>query len=304
MTRMGRKMPHKARPVRFTLGPQEFIKTGISWFDPRDPYYFAVSLTWSRFFLVFLLSGVVINAFFAALYTLQPGSVANQPWPGFLSNFFFSVETLATVGYGEMYPATLYGHIVSACEIATGVIFTAIVTGVLFVRFSRAKSGIVYASNAVVTRNDGKRTLMLRIGNTRPNPLLDAEARLYVLVAMVTAEGRQQVNVQELRLLRNHFPVFAILWTGMHVIEEGGYLDRALADADQCQKLRFFFTVKASDPVTGQSINELHAFNGPDLRFGMHYVDAIRIENDRRVHADYRLLSETEPDDPEADTPA
>lgn len=298
MTRVHRKTFHEARPVRFTLGPQEFIKTGIRWFDPRDPYYFAVSLTWSRFFLLFLVSGLVINAIFAALYTLQPGSVANQPWPGFLSNFFFSLETLATVGYGEMYPATLYGHIVSACEIATGIIFTAIVTGLLFVRFSRAKSGIVYAANPVVTRNDGKRTLMLRIGNTRSNPLLDIEARLYTLVVVVTAEGRQQANMQELPLLRSHVPVFAILWTGMHVIEPNDYLSRSLADPEVCGKLRFFFTVKARDPVTGQSISELHAFNGEDLRFDMHYVDAIRVEDHRRVYADYRLLSEIEADEP------
>lgn len=300
MRRAGRKPFHKARPVRFTLGPQEFIKAGISWFDPRDPYYFAVSLTWSRFFLLFLVCGIVINAFFAALYTLQPGSVANQPWPGFLSNFFFSLETLATVGYGEMYPATLYGHIVSACEIATGIIFTAIVTGLLFVRFSRAKSGIVYATNPVVTRHDGKRSLMLRIGNTRPNPLFDVETGLYVLVASVTVEGRQQVNVQELALQRRHFPVLAILWTAIHVIGEGDYLSEALADPERCGKLRFFFTVKARDPVTGQAMSDLHAFNGSDIRFDMHYVDAIRVEDDKRIHADYGLLSEVEADGPPA----
>ena len=110
----------KARPIRVEFGPNVFVKKGLSAFDPHDPYYFAISLGWRKFGLLFLVAELAINAVFAGLYCLQPGSIANQGHSGFLGAFFFSLETLATVGYGEMYPATTYAHVVSAIEILTG----------------------------------------------------------------------------------------------------------------------------------------------------------------------------------------
>ena len=105
----------KARPIRVEFGPNVFVKKGLSAFDPHDPYYFAISLGWRKFVLLFVAAELAINAIFAALYCLQPGSIANGGHPGFLAAFF-SLETLATVGYGEMYPATTYAHVVSAIE--------------------------------------------------------------------------------------------------------------------------------------------------------------------------------------------
>ncbi len=289
--------PRRApRPVGFRLGPQEFIKKGLSRFDPHDPYYFAVSLSWSRFFLVFVGAELAINTLFAALYTLQPGAIANQPKAGFVSAFFFSLETLATVGYGEMYPATLYGHVVSGVEILVGVIFTAIMTGLLFVRFSKPKAKIHYARNPVVTLHNGRPTLMLRIGNARMTMLHDAQVRLYHLARTISDEGQPHANIAQLPLVRDRFPVFAILWTVMHVIDEDSPLHALLADSDSIAGLRFFFTVAARDPAIGQGVSDIHTFTGSEIRFGMRYVDAIHAENETRIVADYAQLSTIEPD--------
>ena len=282
--------------MRFTIGPQEFIKTGLPRFDPHDPYYFAVSLSWTRFFLLFIGAELAINTLFALLYTLQPGAIANQPHTGFVSAFFFSLETLATVGYGEMYPATLYGHIVSGVEILVGVIFTAIMTGLLFVRFSKPKPKIQYAIHPVVTAHNGKPTLMLRIGNARLSMLHDAEVRLYHLARTVSEEGQPHANIEQLPLVRDRFPVFAILWTIMHVIDEESPLHAIASDSEEVTALRFFFTISARDPAIGQEVTDLHTFDGPDIRFGMRYVDAIHPASATRVIADYALLSTIEPD--------
>ncbi len=283
-------------PIRLVVGSQEFIKTGLSRFDLRDPYYFAVSLNWRRFALLFLIAELAINTVFATLYTIRPGAIANQPASGtpFVNAFYFSLETLATVGYGEMYPGTTYGHVVSSLEIVIGTVFTAIVTGLLFVRFSKPRAKMLYAAHPVVTTNNGQRTLMLRIGNARASLLHNATATIHSLVRTVSQEGQQQANVVELPLARSRMPAFAVLWTLMHVIDEASPLHNLTSE--EMEAVRLFIAVSAWDPAMGQQVSDVHTIAGADIRVGMRYVRAIRSINDTQVVADYGLLSLLEPD--------
>lgn len=289
----------RARDIKVEVGTNVFIKQGLRAFDPHDPYYFAVSLGWRKFGLLFLAAELTINAIFAALYCLQPGSIANQGRSGFLGAFFFSLETLATVGYGEMYPATVYGHVVSALEILTGLLFTAIMTGLLFVRFSKPKAKVHYATRAVITPHNGVPTLMLRIGNARNTLLHDVNMSLHVLARTVSSEGYQHVAVVDLPLLRPRIPVFAILYTIMHAIDAASPLHGLTEAAPEIADLRFFLTLTARDTAVGQEVSDVHTFSGSSLAFGMRYVDAVHRAGSHVV-ADYALLSEVEP----ADAPA
>ncbi len=187
MTNRKRSRP----PKPLAIGHEKFglWKLGAVRFDLHDPYHLAVSLSWPAFVAVMIACWLVINLLFALLYVASPGDVVNARPHSFSDVFFFSVETLATVGYGVMAPATLYGHIVSASEIVTGTAFTAIVTGLLFVRFSRPKAKIIYADDAVVSLHNGKPTLMLRLANGRMSIMSSASVRLFVLLAERTAEG-------------------------------------------------------------------------------------------------------------------
>ena len=283
--------------MRLSLGPQVFIKKGLSSFDLNDPYYLAISLGWRQFGLLFLGSELAINAAFAVLYSLQPGCIANQGNSGFLGALFFSLETLATVGYGEMYPATTYAHVVSALEILVGLLFTAIMTGLLFVRFSKPKAKVVYATRAVITPHNGVPTLMLRIGNARNSMLHDLKLTLHVLAPSVSVEGSRHVAIVELLLARPRVPIFAILYTIMHPIDAQSCLKDLEATSPDLAGLRFFLTVTARDPAIGQEVSDVHTFDGSSLFFGMRYVDAIETTGDRQVSADYALLSEIEPAD-------
>jgi inward rectifier potassium channel len=133
------RVPHqKAASVR--LGAYEFKKKGVSRFDLRDPYHLAIALSWPQFHSALLALYLLVNIAFATLFWMVPGSVANVRPGKPLDNFFFSIETLSTVGYGQMYPTTLYGHVIASVEIACGLAFTAILTGLTFVRFSRPRA--------------------------------------------------------------------------------------------------------------------------------------------------------------------
>jgi inward rectifier potassium channel len=269
-------------------------KTGVERFDWRDPYHLAVTITWPAFAALALGGLLLVNAIFAALYLLEPGAIQNLP-PGDLPRaFFFSLETLATVGYGEMAPQSLYGHVVTGIEIVVGMAWVAIFTGLLFVRFSRARSKILFAEKIVVAPHNGRSTLMLRIANGRMTMLSHASARLAILLPERSAEGYVSRNVHDLRLVRDFMPIFPLTWTMMHVIDETSPLHGFGPEELRSKDVRLFLAVEARDAALGQVVQDLAAYRPHQVAFGHRYVDAVTIDEQGRTAADISLLSELE----------
>src|SRR5215469_1205219 len=284
------------KTTRTRLGSYEFKKKGVSRFDLRDPYHLATALTWSQFLVAFLALYLLVNVVFATLFWLVPGSVANARPYSFSDAFFFSIETLATVGYGDMHPATLYGHIIASTEIVCGLAFTAILTGLTFVRFSRPQAKFVFAPHPVVAVHNGKPTLMLRIGNGRRSALMNAAAKLNVLLSVTIAEGKLFRRAQELRLERAHIPVFPLSWTLMHVIDERSPLYGYDAAQAIGAEAKLFVTLEARDPTIVTLVHDGRSYAAEDIHFGMRYADDVFVEEDGTVVADLTRIGTLEPD--------
>jgi inward rectifier potassium channel len=237
-----------------------------------------------------------VNVIFTTLYWLVPGSVGNARPNSFADAFFFSIETVATVGYGEMYPATLYGHVVAAIEIICGLSFTAILTGLTFVRFSRPRAKLVFAANPVVAMHNGKPTLMVRIGNGRAAVLTDGTAKLNVYFLDTAQEGRTFRRAQELRLERAHIPIFTISWTLMHVLDERS----PLHDYDAARAIetdaRVFVILEARDPTLATVVHDVRYYAPQDIRFGMRYAEFVSFGRGGTPVADLRRIGALEPD--------
>ena len=294
LSRFGRKPRDKEARIR--LGSYEFRKKGISRVDLRDPYRFAITLTWPQFLAALLALYLTVNFVFAVVFWLVPGSVANARPESFGDAFFFSIETLATVGYGEMYPATVYARVVAAIEIVCGLGFTAIVTGLTFVRFSRPRAKLIFAANPVVAMHNGKPTLMVRIGNGRAGVLTDGAAKLNIFIFDTTAEGKPFRRAQELRLERAHIPLFTIFWTLMHVLDERSPLYGCDAARAIERDARVFVTVEARDPTLATTVHVVRYYAPQDIRFGMRYADAVSIAKDGMPVADLARIGKLEPD--------
>jgi len=292
-SRFGRQ-PREAALIR--VGSYEFRKKGISRYDLRDPYHLAIALTWPQFLATLIILYLSVNFIFGILFWAVPGSVANARPHSFADDLFFSVETLSTVGYGDMYPATLYGRIVAATEIACGLAFTAILTGLTFVRFSRPRAKFVFAPNPVVAMHNGKPALMVQIGNGRAGILADAAAKLNILLVETHADGKLFRRAQELRLERAHIPVFPLDWTLVHVLDEHspmhGYDAARLIDAD----VRLFVAVEARDPTLATVVHDIRSYAPEDVRFGMRYAQVVTTADDGTPVADMALIGELEPD--------
>jgi inward rectifier potassium channel len=290
-----------ARPLKATASGSSVLrleKLGVSRFDLSDPYHLALALTWPQFFAGLVLVYLAINFFFALLYFLAPGSVVNLPPGSLVDALFFSIETLATVGYGNMAPVTLYSHIISAVEIFVGMLLTATMTGLVFVRFSKPKSKLLFASSAVVTRAHGEAQLMVRIGNGRMNALNDATVRLTTLVSITSPDGQRFRRMADLDLVRSELPYFPLTWTVTHNISESSPL-AALRTADAQalagSGLRLMVSVAARDPELGAQVYATHAYGHGDIALDMRYTDAISGNGDDYSVADMRKISDIEP---------
>ena len=195
-----------------------------------------------------------------------------------------------------MSPGNTYGHVVATTEIICGMGFTAIMTGLTFVRFSRPKAKIVYADTAVITNYNGKPTLMVRIGNGRIDPLADAGARMTALLAERTEEGQAYRHSHDLRLRMARLPVFALTWTIMHTIDEHSPLFGINPAWVRERNLVLFLNVEARDPALAATVHDVYQYGADDIACGRRYADAVSNDEQGRIVADLSLISNTEAD--------
>ena len=292
-----RRRVKRQQSTRVTVGKYSLLKVGVAKYDWTDPYGAAVSLSWPQFLALLFSIYLLVNLVFALLYFAVPGAVANARPGTFTDVFFFSFETLATVGYGEMYPNNYYGHIVASAEIMCGITFAAILTGLTFVRFSKPRPKYVFADHPVVCMHNGKPTLMLRVGNGSSQVLADAYARISVLLAEQSTEGTRFRRAHDLLLLRSAVPVFPLSWTLMHEIDSVSPLFGLDSESLIQAGARFFLSFEARDPTLSSVIHDLRDYGAEEVLFGMRYVDIISDDENGRPVADIHRISEMAPDD-------
>ena len=293
-------VPHPHHPRHATtssgadLGSMSLEKVGVRRFEWGDPYHLALTLSWPLFFAGMLGVYAVVNGLFALLYLAVPGCIQNMVPGSFAQAFFFSVETLATVGYGAMAPATLYGHVVATAEIFLGMMLTATMMGLVFVRFSRPKARILFADTAVLFHQDGKTLLMIRTGNGRINALMDATARVTSLVVEKAADGRLTRRAHDLHLARHELPYFPMTWTLIHEISSDSPVAHLALPERPDEDVRLLVSMTARDPSLAASVSAVKAYDREHILVGMRYADVVHWDGGNHSVADMRRLSEVE----------
>jgi inward rectifier potassium channel len=287
---------HKPVGLRIVkVGAREVVTQGIVRPIFHDLFHHFMTVSWPRLFATLATFFLVFDLLFGFLYYLVPGCIANLNPPGFAGDFFFSVETLATVGYGEMHPQTFYGHSVAMIEIFVGLMSLALITGLMFARFSRPQARFLFTRNAVVRPIEGKPTLMFRAANERQNVVQDASARLRMLRDEVTEEGYHIRRIVDLPLLRSEHPMFALGWTLMHVIDERSPLSSETADSLSKSKAVFILSVSGTDENTGQTLMARGEYSNADIRWNATFHDILDEAPDGSIHVDYSRFHDIEP---------
>ena len=238
---------------------------------------------------------------FALAYLANDGGIENARSGSFSDAFFFSVETMATVGYGIMTPKSLYCHVVSMTEIMVGMLGFAVATGLMFARFSRPRSRILFSDAAVIHTFNGVPMLMIRVANERHDLVVEPVVHMSLLLNEVTREGDNFLRFHDLKLVRERTPILALSWTIMHIIDESspfyGHTAETLAD---CMVVVSF---SGLNETILQTIQAHKVYNATDIRWGVKFVDILSINADGERIIDYSRFHEVEsPDSRRVDT--
>ncbi|HLZ99933.1 MAG TPA: ion channel [Steroidobacteraceae bacterium] len=287
---------HKPAGVRHVkIGAREVATEGNIRPVFQDLYHYFMTVSWPQLFATFAAFFLGFDLLFGLLYQLAPGCIANLNPPGFGGAFFFSVETLATVGYGDMHPQTLYGHVVAMIEIFIGLMSLALITGIMFARFSRPRARFLFTKNMVVRPIDGKPTLVVRAANLRLNVVQDASARLRMLRDETTRENFRIRRVIDLPLLRSQHPLFVLGWTIMHVIDESSPLRKETPESLKEGRTAFVLSVNGTDETTGQLLMSRAEYTYADIRWNAGFRDILEELEDGTLRLDYGRFHDVEP---------
>jgi inward rectifier potassium channel len=281
----------KPRVIRF--GNREVITEGLQLTFWADISHRCMTASWPAFIAGAAVVFVVFNAAFAVLYWIGDDPISNVPHRAYIDYLYFSIETLSTAGYGDMHPQTHYGHFIATVELFTGIFSMSLMTGLIFARFSRPSSRVMFASNAVVSNHEGVPTLMVRFVNERHNVISNANAKLWILRNVVTAEGHPTRRFDELRLLKNESPAFALSWTLYHAIDEQSPFQGLTAEDLEASDISLIVVVSGYDVVAAQTVHARKTYEFPEILFGRRYVDVIYPAADGRVRIDYGRFHDT-----------
>jgi inward rectifier potassium channel len=293
-------MSKKSSPVKVRYGHLEFIKLNADHYDIRDIYHWTLTLSWPQFaglvFGVYLLA----NLMFSVIYWL--GQPCIDGVTSYSDAFFFSVETFATVGYGHFFPNTLYGHVVSTLEIMVGLFGMAVITGLIFIRFSRPVARIDFSHNLVVAPFDGQPALMMRVANLRHHAMVEAEFRMMLILDQPVKEGGNMRRFYELPLQFERLIAFPVALTIRHMIDEKSPLyGMTAADLEKCDA-RLLASIVCIDSVIPAPVQSQQDYVWSDILFGKRFVEIYADVDAHRMTVDYGRLHDVEDVPAEAKT--
>ena len=259
-----------------------------------DLYHVLLRAHWWVTMLAIAAMVLAVNVVFALVY-LFTGGIANARSGSFADAFFFSVQTVGTIGYGAMYPTTRAANLAVTVESIVAIAVAAVATGLIFAKFSVPQARLEFAKNAVIYLNDGVPTLAIRLANTRGNFIVQAEVRLTMTRAEVTKEGVAFYRMYDLKLLRGWSPALGRSWQVMHPIDPSSPLHGATEASIKTQDVEVMISLAGLDENSSQTIHGTWRYLPEDLKFGFRYADMLSPKPDGRLQLDFAKLHDLTP---------
>lgn len=263
----------------------------------EDLYHGILSRSWTEFFALATGAFLALNATFGLVYWSLPEGAIEGARPGsYVDAFFFSVHTLATIGYGSMFPKTLVGQSVVAAEAFLGVICVALLTGIAFAKFARPTARIAFTAGAVICPRDGVPYLQFRMANFRHNRIVEAQLRVFVLVQQITREGQELRTPVDVALVRDRTPLFMMTWTALHRIDEASpFHGPDWRERLTEQKAEVYLALSGLDETLGQTIHARYRYRLEEIVENARFADVLTTREDGTRVVDYEHFHEIVP---------
>lgn len=261
----------------------------------RDPYHLLLTIPWAGFLALICVGYVLANALFALAYILGGNGIENARPGNFLDAFFFSVQTMASIGYGAMYPRSTFANFLVTIESLVGLFGVTMATGLMFARFSRPTARVVFSRVAIIAPYEGVPTLMFRTANQRRNLILEAALRVSLARDEITTEGDFMRRIYDLKLIRSQNPSFSLSWTAMHPIDDRSPLYGVTPEALDEDEATIIITLTGLDETVGQNIYAHHTFAANDILWNMRFVDILAWTPNGDRYIDYSHFHDVKP---------
>ena len=261
-------------------------------------YAYLVDISWTRFFLLVFSAYFVLNLLFATIYVsigVEYISVTPQSFAmDFVNAFFFSSQTITTLGYGAMAPTNISAGIVSSFEAFFGLLSFSFVTGLLYGRFSKPKASIQF-SDSIIYRdfNDGK-ALMFRLMNSKTDMMINPRVTVTLAITELGDELQYKRNFYQLKLERNHITYLPTTWTVVHEIDENSPLEKFSEEELQQLSGEFLIMVSYYDEAFNEEVYKLHSYTFKELKMNVTFEKAFYFDEDGFTVLDHQKISHTE----------
>jgi inward rectifier potassium channel len=263
----------------------------------RDAYHVLLTVSWAGAVFAITAAFMLVNSVFAVGYLLTGGIEGARPG-SFADTFFFSAQTLGTIGYGALHPTSTAANMLVVVESIVGILFAALSTGIVFSRFSRSSESLVFSRNPCISLMDGVPTLALRVGNDREGAILEAQVRAVLFRTHRTAENVLMYRMKDLTLARERTPALSRSWTVMHTIDETSPLFGATPESFAKDEVEFIFTIVGTDSASLQPVHGRVRYVASEVVWGARLADALTELPDGRLQLDVRRFHDLEPTTP------
>jgi inward rectifier potassium channel len=295
--------PLPPAPSRFTAvraSSRDITVLGAERGGLTDLYHTILTMPGWAFALALAATYLVVNALFAGLYMLDPGGLDHVRPGSFADAFFFSVQTLSTIGYGVMTPKSAYANTVVVAEALAALGLVGVTTGLIFARFSRPTARVMFSKLAVITTFDGRPTLMFRAANQRGDQILQAEVTVDLLRWITTTEGHAFRRFQQLPMVRSRTPMFALSWTMMHTIDENSPLHGVTQEQLAAWDVELVVMLSGIDEIFAQPIHARHSYIADEIIWNRRFEEIISTDEDGRRVVNYHRFHDVRDDEPDA----
>lgn len=288
----------KNQRVLNTDGTPNIERTGLPWFKFDDTYTRLVTMSWPRFFLVILIAYLIVNTLFAVAYNVigienLNGAKGVTLRDQFFDAFFFSAQTISTVGYGHISPQGFVTSVLAAFESMLGLLAFALATGLLYGRFSRPTSKVSFSKKMVMAPYQKHKALMCRLVNLRRNSLVDIEVQMF-MTYNETIDGKLKRSFYPMELERNKISVLALNWTVVHPITEDSLLFEKTLEELQGAEVEIVLILKAFDDTFAQTIHTRTSYQDEDIEWDAKFQLMYYHNDEGKMVLDYSRLDNTE----------
>jgi inward rectifier potassium channel len=274
-----RKPFFSRRPARINLEEYRATLSRTEMARPENNFYhWLLGTTWLKFLLLVILVYLGANLFFAVAYlACGPGAISNTDPNSLAEVFFFSVQTMATIGYGRMTPIGTWPNTIVTFEAFFGIVYSALTTGLAFARFTRPTAGVRFSKVAVVGNHDGIKTFKFRVANDRSSHIVEAQLRLWLIAESMTSEGERYRRSVELQLHRSESPVFSLTWTAMHSIDETSPLSEYLGKHAIEKQWHLLITFTGYHESLANQVYARHVYLPKDVQQNATFIDIVTV---------------------------